>query len=194
MLAQQRVGEVTVDTQCWQRNIQTGGSGESRVILLSLRSPLSLLWLPDGLTRLVVPSRSLGAVRHGQGRAGLAVLTHHPVVGSRHLLLAVVGVEQQAGSHSYICPSPLRRRLVLLSSGGVVTKPANTWGKYSQSGLNSPQVQFSFRDPVRVEVGCQGGDVSNIGVVHQRVEGNGASVQIVEDLRPPPQITAQFSD
>ena len=55
---------------------------------------------------------------------------------------------------------------------------------------HSPEVQFSLRDPVRVEVGGQRGDVPNIGVVHQRVEGNGASVQIVEDLRPSPQITA----
>ena len=114
-------------------------------ILLSLRSPLSLLWLPDGLTRLVVPSRSLGAVRHGQGRAGLAVLTHHPVVRPLHLLLqlsrirksqtsprgekiefsylAVVRVEEQARFDRSLSSSSLVRGLVLLSGSGVVSKP-----------------------------------------------------------------------
>ena len=123
MFAQQRVGEVTVDGQSRERNIQT--------FPLPLRSPLRL---PDSLPRLVVPSRSLGAVRHGEGErgAGLGVpagLAHHPVVGSLDLLLAVVGVEQQAGPDGNICSSAsLGGRLVLLASGGVVTKPDTTWG------------------------------------------------------------------
>lgn len=123
MFAQQRVGEVTVDGESRERNIQT--------FSLPLRSPQ---WLPDSLPRLVVPSPSLGDLRHGEreGGAGLGVpagLTHHPVVGSLHLLLAVVGVEQQAGPDSDISSSAsLGGRLVLLASGGVVTKPDNTWG------------------------------------------------------------------
>ena len=115
MFAQQRVGEVTVDGQSRERNIQT--------FSLPLRSPLTRL---GGLPRLVVPSRSLGALSRGTRGASLGVLAHHPVVGSLHLLLTVVRVEQQAGSHSHICPGPLGWRLVLLSRGGIVTKPANT--------------------------------------------------------------------
>ena len=49
-----------------------------------------------------------------------------------------------------------------------------------------PEIELPLRDPVRVEVGSEGRDVTNVGVIHQSAEGDGSSVQIVEDLGPPP--------
>ena len=137
MFAQQRVGEVTVNTETWEGNIQTGDRGGLR-FLLSL--PLSPVARSEGLTRLVVPSRSLGGLSGGYRGAGLGVLAHHPVVSSLDLLLTVVRVEQQAGSHRDIRPGPLGWRLVLLSRGGVVTKPDQHNQSVSQSA-QSKQLQ-----------------------------------------------------
>ena len=134
MIAEQRVGEVTVDTEGRQRDIQTRGRVLRFLFSLPLRSPVTR---PDGLPSLVVPSHSLGAVSHGnrraRARASLGVLAHHPVVSSLHLLLAVVRVQQQPRSHGNICTRPLGWRLVFLSSGGIVTKPDATWESVSQS-------------------------------------------------------------
>ena len=60
---------------------------------------------------------------------------------------------------------------MLLSTGRVVTEA---------------EVQLPLRDPVRVEVGGQGGDVAHVGVVHQGGEGDGATVEEVQDLGSSP--------
>ena len=78
----------------------------------------------------------------------------------------MIRIQEQSRLHNGFVAILLRRG-VLLTTGGVVTKP---------------QVQLPLRDPVRVEVGGQGRDVSNIGVVHQGLEGDGSSVKEVENL------------
>ena len=52
--------------------------------------------------------------------------------------------------------------------------------------MNSPEVELSLGDPVRVEVGGQGRDVAHVGVIHQGLEGDGAAVQEIEDLGSSP--------
>jgi len=139
--AEQRVGEVPVDVELRRSHVQAGGGGGQVLSLLALY--------------------------HGYWGPGLAVLTHHPVVGPLDLLLAVIGIEEKARFDSSLSTSSLVRGLVLLSSGGVVTKP---------------EVELSLGYPVRVEVCGKGRDVPHIGIVHQGIECDRASVEIVQYL------------
>ena len=46
-----------------------------------------------------------------------------------------------------------------------------------------PQIQFPFRYSLRIEVGGQRRDVSNISVVHKSREGYWAAMQEIQDLK-----------
>ena len=84
-------------------------------------------------------------------------------------ILLVVGIEQESWHLDFVTvPS---RRGVLLATSGVLTEL---------------KVELPLWDPVRVEVGGQGGDVAHVGVVHQGGEGDGAAVEEVQDLGSSP--------
>ena len=100
----------------------------------------------------------------------------------------MVRVKQEAGLDSSVSSRSLVRRLVLLSCRGIVPEPLKkirvrqiiTYKKLGN--MNSPKVELSLGDPVRVEVGGQGRDVAHVGVIHQGVKRHGSSVEIVQDL------------
>ena len=95
----------------------------------------------------------------------------------------MVRVKQEAGLDSSVSSRSLVRRLVLLSCRGIVPEPLKQIYIYKQlSNMNSPEVELSLGDPVRVEVGGQGRDVAHVGVIHQGVKRHGSSVEIVQDL------------
>jgi len=107
----------------------------------------------------------------------LAVLTHHPVQGSLDLLLTVVRVEQQSGLHRDLSSILLDK---IAATATILIPPQLL------PVVRTPEVQLTERDPVRIEVGGQGRDVTNIGVIHQGAEGDRSSVEIVQDLGSSP--------
>ena len=81
----------------------------------------------------------------------------------------MVWIQEQSWLDDWLIASLLRRG-VLLSTCGIVSKA---------------KVQLPLGDSVRVEVSRQSRYVPHVGVIDQGLEGDGAPVEEVEDLRSP---------
>ena len=98
--------------------------------------------------------------------------SYHAYLGRASVFPSVVNwVDEDSRKQRLPVVSTRMRRGVLLAGGGVVAKAG---------------VELPLRDPVRVEVCGQGGDVPHVGVVHKGSEVDGAAMEELVDLDLPP--------